>query len=64
VASHLDGTWQEDFAEGDLRKDFEKMKSQFSRVPGTDEEARTLIEQLIQFYEHVEKEYNAQQSKK
>jgi hypothetical protein len=58
--SRLDGTWEGHFPEGELRERFNTLSPSLGKVPDTEEDAKGLIETLIQLHDFVEPNYYVQ----
>ena len=56
--SKLNGSWAKDFRGGELKEEYEALESMFGKVPETEDEARTLIERLVDFEGSVRLEYH------
>ena len=53
----IDGTWEGHFPDGELKERFKELKPALGKAPETEEDAKNLIERLIELHDSVEMEF-------
>jgi hypothetical protein len=62
VETNLSGTWVGDFPQGALNDNFTQIEKAFRKLPATQQEAKALIERLLNLSEDVDAEFYKRES--